>query len=580
MLCAYITASNVHDEHNVLKAKPLLFWVKDYRRDYLKHDVTAGVTVAVLLIPQAMAYALLADLPPITGLYAALAGLVIYALLGSSRHLSVGPVALDSLLVASGLGLLIANATSGEYLGYAITLAVMVGSIQIMMGLLRMGYLVNFLANPVINGFTSAAAIIIALSQLKHMLGVEVAASQHAPVLVLHLIKQIANMHAITLATGCICLAMLLILRRGFPQLPAALVTVVLSTLAVWLGDLEAMGLSVIGTIPRGLPALTLPNMEIERIVLLLSLAATIALVGFMESIAVAKRFAAQNRYEVNANRELVSLGAGNIGAGLVGGYPVAGSFSRTAINADIGAKTPLASLVTATLIALTLIALTPLFYYTPIACLAAVILVAIKGLIDLQEPRRLYKINKKDFSLLLFAFFATLLLGIQYGVLLSVLVSIMLIFSRITRPPVVHFGRLPDTNIFRNLSRDPNAKIIPGVIIFRIDSSLYFANVTYLKDKIYEAIAQREDKIHAFLIDASTTNEVDTSAITCLQEIAYEFKQTGIELYFTNVRGRIRDTMRRSGFADQLGDKHFFFSKTAAIKHIETLSRADTPQR
>ncbi len=556
----------------MLKNKPLLFWVASYRRDYIKNDVAAGITVAVLLIPQAMAYALLAGLPPITGLYAALASLVIYALLGSSRHLSVGPVALDSLLVASGLGALIAGATGEAYLSYAITLAVMIGSIQILMGLLRMGYLVNFLANPVINGFTSAAAIIIALSQLKHLLGVEVTASQHAHSLLLQLAEQAANVHAATLATGCVCLVTLLILRRAFPQLPAAPVTVALSTVTVWLADLETMGVSVVGAIPQGLPALSVPNIEIERVLMLLSLATTIALVSFMESIAVAKRFAAQNRYEVNANRELVSVGASNVGAGFAGGYPVAGSFSRTAINADSGAKTPLASLVTAALIALTLFALTPLFYYTPIACLAAVILVAIKGLIDLREPRRLYKINKKDFSLLLFAFFATLLVGIQYGVLLSVLVSIMLIFSRITRPPVVHFGRLPNSNIFRNLDRDPHAKIIPGVIIFRIDASLYFANVTYLKDKIYEAIAEREDKIHAFLIDASTTNEVDTSAITCLQEILYEFRETGIELYFTNVRGRIRDAMRLSGFADQLGEEHFFFSKTAAVKHIEAL--------
>lgn len=558
----------------MLKNKPLLFWAASYRREYLKHDVVAGITVAVLLIPQAMAYALLAGLPPISGLYAALASLVIYALLGSSRHLSVGPVALDSLLVASGLGVLFAGAGSEIYLGYAITLAVMVGSIQIMMGMLRMGYLVNFLANPVINGFTSAAAIIIAFSQLKHMLGVEVNASQYAYSLLFQLGQQVGNVHATTLVTGCACLAMLLILRRWFPQLPAALITVALSTLAVWLTELDASGVAVVGAIPQGLPAIGVPNLEVERLLMLLSLATTIALVSFMESIAIAKRFAAQNRYEVNANRELVSVGGSNVAAGLAGGYPVAGSFSRTAINADSGAKTPLASLVTATLIALTLIALTPLFYYTPIACLAAVIMVAIKGLIDLSEPRRLYKINRKDFCLLLFALFATLLLGIQYGVLLSVLVSIILIFSRITRPPVVHFGRLPNSNVFRNLERDANAKLIPGVIIFRIDSSLYFANASYLKDKVYEAIAERDDKILAFLIDASTTNEVDTSAIACLQEIVYEFRQTGIELYFTNVRGRIRDTMRRSGFIDEVGEDHFFFSKTAAIKHIEALDR------
>lgn len=573
MLCGFIMATNIHDGCSVLKPKPLLFWIRDYQRDYIKSDLTAGLTVAVLLIPQAMAYALLAGLPPIAGLYAALASLLVYPLLGSSRHLSVGPVALDSLLVASGLGVLIAGATSEEYLGYAITLAVMVGVIQALMGLLRMGYLVNFLANPVINGFTSAAAIIIALSQLKHVLGVDIEASQQVHSLLRQLAGQFANVHGTTLAMGCVCLAMLLFLRRRFPRLPAALITVAASTVAVWLAGLEQSGIAIVGAIPQGLPAFNLPIMDMERVLPLLTLAMTIALVSFMESIAVAKRFAAQNRYEVSANRELVSVGAGNVAAGFAGGYPVAGSFSRTAINADSGAKTPLASLTTATIIALTLIALTPLFYYTPIACLAAVILVAIKGLVDLEEPRRLFKINRKDFSLLLFAFFATLMLGIQYGVLLSVLASIILIFSRITRPPVVRFGRLPNTNIFRNMDRDPQAKTIPGVIMFRIDASLYFANVTYLKDKIYEAIAERDDTIHSFLIDASTTNEVDTSAMTCLQEIAYEFKQTGIELYFTNVRGRIRDTMRHSGFLDQLGEDHFFYSKTAGVKHIEGLN-------
>ncbi|MCZ6831297.1 MAG: sulfate permease [Gammaproteobacteria bacterium] len=548
------------NRHNVLS---LFAW----NTANLRADSIAGLTVAVLLIPQAMAYALLAGLPPITGLYAALAALPVYALIGTSKQLQVGPVALDSLLVASGLGV-IALAESQDVISMAIILAVMVGLIQIVFGFFRLGFIVNFLANPVLSGFTSAAAIIIGLSQLGHILGVTLPVSQQVHHVLGYLLfeLQVTAIHLPTVFIGLASLVLLVLMKRWNPLLPGGLVVMVAGALFVWAFDLPATGMAVVGDIPQGLPTPKIPVFEMDTLLELFYLALTIAFVSFMESIAVAKKFAAQYRYEVNVNRELVGLGAANVSAGLFGGYPVAGSFSRTAVNAEAGAKSRMAAFITTLVIALTLLLFTPLFYYVPKASLAAVVLVAVVRLLDLEQPRRLLRLGRKDFLLLLFAFFSTLLAGVQSGILLSILASLLMILSRITRPPSVEFGRVPGTDIFRNLERSEEARQLDGIVIFRLDSSLYFANVSYLKDRIYQLIYHRQDDVRCFIIDASSINEIDSSADTALFEIAEDFRNSGIELYFTNVKGRVKDFMQTSGFYQALGDDHFFFSKRDAV--------------
>ncbi len=518
-----------------------------------------------------MAYGLLAGLPPITGLYAALAALVVYALSGSSRQMSVGPVALDSILLASGVSLL-SQPGSADYLAIAVLLAVLVGVIQFGMGYLQLGFMVNFLANPVISGFTSAAALIIGASQLKYLLGVDITASQNLVQTLAALADTIDQANAITLAMGIAGLALLLALKRWLPRVPAALAVMILGTLLVWLTGMENRGVAIIGTIPSGLPRLQLPVIDLDLTTQILPLAITIALISFMESIAVAKKIAADQRYNIDSNRELMSLGASNLAAGCVGGYPVAGSLSRTAVNASSGARSQVSSLFTAAMLALVLVALTPLFYYTPKVCLAVIIISALAPLIDIEEPRRLWRVSKKDLLILALAFFATLVMGVQNGVLLGVMVSIALIFSRITRPPIVLFGQVAKTGALRNMERSADAQIIPGLLIFRIDASLYFANASYLQDRIYEALAARQDRVQALLFDASSINEIDSSAIAALENLLREFREANIELYFTNVRGRIADMMQRSGFYQQVGAVHFFYSKRTAVDHIKNL--------
>jgi SulP family sulfate permease len=561
----------------VKRTLPVAPWIADYQLSWLRPDLIAGITVAVLLIPQSMAYALLAGLPPITGMYAALAALVAYALAGSSRHMSVGPAALDSILLASGVSL-IATAGSDEYLAIAILLAALVGIIQLGMGFLRLGFMVNFLANPVISGFTSASAVIIGASQLKHVLGIDIPSSQTLVQTLSALIKNLHQFNPVALAMGIAGIVAMWVIKRFFPRAPAALVLLILATIVVWLTGLDQRNIEIIGAVPEGLPTVSLPVFDHELLARVLPLAITIALIGFMESISMAKRVAADQRYKINSNRELVGLGCANLASGVCGGYPVAGSLSRTAVNAANGAQSQLSSLFTAALLALVLVALTPLFYYTPQVCLAVIIISALMSLIDIDEPRRLWRVNKKDLAILVLAFVATLLMGVQNGILLSVMASIVLIFSRITRPPVVEFGQSPKHGELRNIEREANARLIPGLLVFRIDSSLYFANASYLEDRVFEALSRREDPIVAFLFDASSINEIDSSAITALDDIAHELHELGIQMYLTNVRGRVLDMLQHAGFYDSLGAENFFHSKRAAIASISQRHDLELP--
>ncbi len=547
---------------------PILTWFPNYRRNFLRNDLIAGFTVAVMLIPQGMAYALLAGLPPIMGLYAALVPLFVYPFLGTSRQLSVGPMAMDSLLVAAGISLLAEQGTP-DYIMLAMALALVVGIIQFLMGLMRLGFLVNFLSQPVISGFTSAAALIIGFSQVKHLLRVEFPGSQQIFTVIWQIFQHLSEVHTLTLLLGLSCLAVLLALKRWRPTWPGALIVIVISTFIVWKFDLHGKGVLIVGNVPQGLPSPKLPKMDADKVLHMIPIAFTIALISFMEAVAIAKKIASQKRYTIDANQELIALGTGNFFAGFFGGYPTGGSFSRTAVNVHAGAQTPLASIFNALAITTTLLFLTPLFYYLPEAALAAIVIVAVIGLIDIREPFRLNKIRQEDAIVLVFAFLMTILLGVRNGILLSVIMSLIVIIRRISHPHVALLGQIPGTTILRNPKRASKAKYIEGLIIFRIDASLYFANVSYLKDKIYESIEQRKSPVKALIIDASSINEIDAPAAEALLEIAEDLALRNIELYFTNVKGLVRDIMRRAGLYQKLGSDHFFFSKKDAVRHF-----------
>ncbi|MGI8866020.1 MAG: SulP family inorganic anion transporter, partial [Rubrobacteraceae bacterium] len=461
------------------KIIPAVGWLRRYKREDLGGDFSAGLIVAVMLIPQGMAYAMLAGLPPVVGLYASTIPLILYALFGSSRHLAVGPVALVSLLTLTGVSAL-AKPGSGEFVALAALLALMVGVIQFGLGLLRAGFVVNFLSHAVISGFTSAAAIVIGLSQLKHLLGVDLESTNSVFILLWQAAQKLGEVNLITLGIGLASIAALVLFRKVAPRFPAPLLVVTLSTLAVYVFGLQDRGVGIVGDVPQGVPSFALPAFGLDSVTSLLTIALTISFVGFMESIAVAKSIANREKYKVDANRELVSLGLANVAGSMFSAYPVTGGFSRSAVNYQSGARTPLASIITAVLIVMTLLFFTPLFYYLPNAVLAAIVMVAVYGLIDFMEPVKLFKVKKVDGWTLLITFAATLLIGIEQGILVGVAFSLALFIWRSAYPHTTEVGYLPEEDVFRNVTRYPEAQTFPNTLVVRVDASLYFANAAF----------------------------------------------------------------------------------------------------
>ncbi|HJL19741.1 MAG TPA: solute carrier family 26 protein [Sandaracinaceae bacterium LLY-WYZ-13_1] len=559
---------------------PALDWLRGYdRKKDLPGDLTAGLTVAVMLIPQAMAYAMLAGLPPIVGLYASVFPLFIYALFGTSRQLAVGPVAMVSLLVATGVGA-IAEPGSQAFIVYAVVVAGMVGVIQLAMGVFRLGALVSFLSHPVISGFTSAAALIIGLSQLKHLLGIDIPRSPHLHELLMNAGSKITETHLITLGIGAASIALLMGLKKWNPRFPGALSVVVLGTLATWGLGLHERGVAIVGDVPAGLPSPSVPGFDWSQLGELLPTALAISLVGFMESISVAKALARKHKYEVEANKELVGLGLANVVGFFFGAYPVTGGFSRTAVNDQAGARTPLASMITAAMIGVSLLLFTPLFYFLPKAVLAAIVMTAVFGLIDVKEPRHLWKVKKTDALLLGLTFVVTLFVGIEEGIGAGVVASLALFVYRSTKPHNAVLGKLPGTENYRNVDNFEDAEEVPGLKIWRFDASFYFANADYFRDQIDELLITTDDEkpVRAILLDAAGINDLDASAETMLHDIHERLEAAGIALYFANVKGPVREVMKRGGLTEKVGQDHFFFDVHEAVQAMLRRGEHEAP--
>lgn len=560
---------------------PILHWLPRYRRADLSGDITAGLTVAVMLVPQSMAYALLAGLPPVVGLYAALVPPALYALFGTSRQLAVGPVAMDSLLVAMGVGALAETGTD-TYLAMAVLLGAMVGAIQLVLGLVRAGFLVNFLSRPVVSGFTSAAALIIGFSQLEHLIGIELPRDHRVHLLLWEAVGELGGAHIATVVLGAVAVFMLLGIKRLQSRmgraLPGPLAVVALGTVAVIVFGLDgAGGVKVVGEVPGGLPALALPTFDVAWMTQLAPVAGTIALVAFMEAISVARFVASREKYKIDPNQELIGLGVANLGGALTGGYPVAGGFSRTAVNVQAGARTPLASLITAALVGLTLLVLTPLFRHLPIAALAAIIMVAVFGLIDVEAARRLWRTSKRDFALLAVTFVATLQLGITEGIATGVGASLALFIIFSTRPHYAVLGRLPGSNTFRNLEHYPHAETLPGVLMLRFDAPFYFGNMSFLEDRL-ETEERSRGPITHLILDASGINGLDASAASTLADLADDHARRGIEIRFAAVKGPVRLMMARVGLVERLGAQRFFFNLADAVADLDPEAPARCP--
>lgn len=577
-----LKSTSPHPRNALHRYLPFLDWLFHYKRQDLVGDLMAGVIVAIMLVPQSMAYALLAGLPPQVGLYASILPLMIYGLLGSSRALAVGPVAIMSLITAAGIGAVAQSPE--EYIALALILALLVGITQVAMGIFRLGFLVNFLSHPVISGFTSAAALIIGFSQLKHLMGIDIPRTEQIHETILYALENIRATNLTTLGLGVGGIAVLIYFKTFLGKqlkkwrVPNAaimpitkagpLVIVLIGTLLVWGFTLhDAANVRIVGAIPAGLPPLTLPTFDMARWQALLPTMLTLSFVGFMESISVAKSLASKRRQKIDANQELVALGAANLGASFTGGYPVTGGFSRSVVNFTAGANTGLASIVTAVLIALTVLLLTPLFFFLPQAVLAAIIIVAVATLFDIKTLKHTWHYNKADAVALIITFIAVLTQGIEIGILVGVAATIVLFLWRSSRPHVAVVGRLGESETYLNVLRH-EVQTWSEVVAVRVDESLYFANTKYLEDTLLGAVAERPDVKHLVLI-GTAINYIDASALETLESLVQELRDAGVELHLAAIKGPVMDRLKAIGFVDKVGADHFYLSTHDAMKAL-----------
>lgn len=549
---------------------PVLDWGRRYDRGSLLADLLAALIVTVMLIPQSLAYALLAGLPPEVGLYASVAPLLAYALFGSSRVLAVGPVAVVSLMTAAAIG---EHAVAGSpaYWSAALTLAFLSGAMLLAMGVLRLGFLASFLSHPVISGFISASGLLIAASQLKTLMGVK--ADGHTLIELLNALgRQIGNTHLLTLAVGVLAIAFLfwvrrglkpLLMRAGLPPRAADMVAkagpvaaIAVTTLLAWALGWQALGVKIVGTVPQGLPPLTLPLADLALWRELAVPALLISVVGFVESVSVGQTLAAKQRQRIEPNQELVALGAGNLAAAFTGGFPVTGGFARSVVNFDAGAQTPAAGVFTAIGILLASLLLTPALYYLPQATLAATIIVAVLALVDVDMLRRTWRYSKPDFAAVAATLLATLALGVELGLVVGVGVSLALYLFRTSRPHIASVGLVPGTEHFRNVLRHA-VLVSPRLATLRVDESLYFANARSLEDRVNDLVASQPELRHVVL-QCSAINHIDASALESLEAIENRLRDAGIALHLSEVKGPVMDRLAATPFLQHLSGRIF----------------------
>lgn len=521
-----------------------------------------------MLIPQGMAYALIAGLPPVYGLYASVVPQLVYAIFGTSRQLSVAPVAMDSLLVATGVSVM-ATEGSEAYITYAIMLAFFMGVAQFTLGIIRMGFITNLLAKPVISGFTSAAALIIGLNQLKYFLGIDLEKSNQVYLIVANAIGQINETHLLTLLLGIAGIVLIKGAKKINNKIPGALIAVIVGISVVAAFGLDTKGVSIVKEVPSGLPSLIIPDLSIETIQKLLPLSLTIAVVAFMEAFSVAKAIEAKRRdYKVIPNQELIALGAANIVGSLFQSYPVTGGFSRSAVNHQAGANTPLSSIISAILVALTLLFLTPLFYNLPHAILAAIIMVAVAGLIDLGYVRTLWKTNKIEFGLLMATFIVTLQFSMVPGIVTGIVLSILILLFRAANPHMAILGRVKGIEEYRNVTRFKDLETWPELLVLRVDAPFAFVNIQTIKDKVMNEVQRRNGTLKYVVLDAGSVAYVDATGVIGLRELIEGLEEKGIQILFAEMIGPVRDVFNRNELILQDQGKVFFLTTNDAVNY------------
>ena len=550
---------------------PILEWLPNYNSSRLKGDFIAGITVSIILIPQGIAYALIAGLPPIYGLYCALVPQLVYAIFGSSRQVAIGPVAMDSLIVATGVSTL-ALAGSDSYIAIAILLAFMVGSIQFLLGVFRLGFIVNFLSKPVISGFTSAVALTIGINQFRNLFGVDFVQSDQIQYVLEDIWFNIIDFNSHTTVIGLISVGVIILLRKINKKIPNALLVVVVGILTIrYFGD-EFSDVAIVKDIPSGLPSFSFPEMDISQMKELLPIALTLVMVGYLETISIGKSLEAkQDEYKLRPNQELIALGLSNIIGSWFKAYPSTSSFSRSAINQESGATTGMASLVSVVMVLLTLLFLTPLFYHLPKTVLAAIIIVAVFGLVNIKEAIFLWKANNLDFWLLVVTFFSTLLFGIEYGIMIGVGLSLIILIFRTSRPYVAELGKVPESDFYRNRERFNEVILDDEVLVFRFDAQLFYANASYFIETLELMVEEKGPRLKLIVLDAESINRVDSTGVEMLKERIRFYHKKNILFYFAGVKGPVRDHLFRGKILDIITLDHFYMRVNGAVNYYKT---------
>ena len=541
-----------------------------YNRSTLYSDLIAGLSIAVIVIPQGLAYAMIAGLPPIYGLYAALVPQFIHGIMGTSRHPAVGPVALDSLVVAIALGALSLSGI-GEVVAAAIFLATMVGILQITMGLLQMGVLANYLSRPVISGFTSAAAIIIGLNQVEHLLGLQIESSNQIQKMLLSVAQNFNETHLITVVVGVSAMSLILVTKKYFSKFPSSLLVSVFGVLLIWSTRWDLHGVEIVGYIPAGLPNFDLLTVSPELMRDMLPFALTLAVIGYVEIISITKELEEQEeKYFLKPNKELMALGTANLVGSFFQSYPVSASFSRSAVKFQSGALTGMTAVFSASIVGLTLLFFTSLFFYLPIAVLAGIIMVAVIRLINIRYAIDLYKTRRDEFFLLLITCLLTLFVGISQGILIGTLLSLLLMVIRTSKPHYAILAKVSGTNYYKNISRfETDANIDDNILILRFDAQLFFGNRDYFRKIVFEEI-EKKPNLKGFILVARGITYVDSSGLSTLSAMIKSFQQKGILFMVAGAIGPTRDLLQKSKLTDLIQEKNMFAKTADAVDYFK----------
>lgn len=547
---------------------PILEWLPGYRRADLTGDLVAGITGAAILIPQSMAYATIAGLPPVVGLYASVVPLLVYAVLGRSAPLGVGPLASISILSALAVGSL-AHGDSARFIALSATLAVLVGGIHILVGVLRLGFVLRLVSEPVVTGFLAAIGVLLIVTQLGVMTGVQVPTAGRVDTIVVRWIQALGHSTASlsTLALALASVALLLFARR-WRRFPAPLVLVIFSTAVSGALMLSHHGIATVGPVPKGLPAPKVPPFHGADVLALLPTAFAITLISVLESVSVARRYADEHGYRISTDQEIVALGAANVSAGFFQGFVVTGAISRTSILDESGARTPLTGVVSAAVVVPVLAFAAGLFRNLPLAVLSAIVITAVLPFLDVGEARRLWRVKRSDFWTMMLAFVGSLVFGILEGVLLAAATSIVLIVTRVARSPLPELGRQSGTDAFVERHRHPDAVTFPGAVILRVNTPLYFTNAESLENRL-RALVATHPEIDTVVLDASGVDHLDATADHALRRVATDYAARRVAFYLVNLDEESRQVLDASGFTDLVGPDHYFATDADAVAHL-----------